>query len=109
MAGSSTKGSSKSPKRPRKGKATAAPETEPEGTSKCPKRTRQGKAAAAPETEPEGTPKSPKRTRQGEAAAAPETESVDFNNEDYNKRSPERTELLVQIKEVIDNALVSPV
>jgi hypothetical protein len=86
MAGSSTKGSSKSPKRPRKGKATAAPETEPEGTSKRPKRTRQGKAAAAPETE-----------------------SVDFNNEDYNKRSPERTELLIQIKEVIDNALVSPV
>jgi hypothetical protein len=45
--------------------------------------------------------KSPKKGRKGKAAAASETESVDFNNEDYNIRSPERTKLLTQIKEVI--------
>jgi hypothetical protein len=105
MAGSSTKGTSKSPKRTRQGKAAAAaPEIESEGTSKSPKRTRQ---AAAPETESEGTSKSPKRTRQGKATTS-KTGSGDFNNEDYNIRSPERTELLTKIKGVINNAPVSP-
>jgi hypothetical protein len=58
-------------------------------------RTLNGKAAA-------------KRTLNGKAAAAPETESVDFNNEDYNIRSPERTQLLTQIKGILNNAPVSP-
>jgi hypothetical protein len=52
--------------------------------------------------------KSPKKGRKGKAAAASETEFVDFNNEDYNVRSPERTELLAQINEVIDNTPVTP-
>jgi len=42
------------------------------------------------------SPQSPKRKRRGKAAA--ETKSVDVNNEDYNIRSPERTQLLTQIK-----------
>jgi len=44
-------------------------------------------------------------------AAAPKTDSVDsvdFNNEDYNIRSMERTQLLTKIKEVIRGADVSP-
>jgi hypothetical protein len=52
--------------------------------------------------------KSPKKVQKRKAAAAPETESVNFNNEDYNIRSPERTELLTKIKDAIDNAPVSP-
>ena len=48
--------------------------------------------------------KSPKGGRKGKAAAA----SIDVNNEDYNIRSPERTQLLTQIKGIIDNAPVSP-
>jgi hypothetical protein len=95
------------PKRTRKGKALAAPETESEGTSKSPKRTRQGKAAAPPETESEGTSKAPEGTRQGKANRS-KTGSADFNNEDYNIRSPERTKLLTEIKGVIKNAPVSP-
>jgi hypothetical protein len=71
---------------------------------KSPKTTRQGKAAAS---ETESASKSPKRTRQGKAAAS-ETEPVDFNNEDYNIRSPERTKLLTKIKGVINDAPVSP-
>src|SRR5580704_4433166 len=71
---------------------------------KSPKRTRQGKAAAS---ETESASKNPKTTRQGKAAA-PETGSGDFNNEDYNIRSPERTKLLTKIKGVIKNAPVSP-
>jgi len=55
-----------------------------------------------------GSTKSPKGGRKGKAAAAPETKSVDVNNEDYNIRSPERTQLLTQIKGIIDNAPVSP-
>src|SRR3954447_15997028 len=51
--------------------------------------------------------RSPKRTRKGKAPAS-ETGSVGFNNEDYNIRSPERTKLLTQIKEVIGNAPVFP-
>jgi hypothetical protein len=54
------------------------------------------------------SPKSPKKGRRGKAAAAFETESVDFNDEDYNIRSPERTELLTQIKKVIGNTSVTP-
>ena len=54
-----------------------------------------------------GTTQSPK-TRQKRKAAASKTEAVDFNNEDYNIRSPERTKLLIQIREVIDNAPISP-
>jgi len=42
-------------------------------------------------------------------ATALEIDSVDFNNEDYNIRSPERTQLLTQINEVIAGAPVSPV
>jgi hypothetical protein len=121
MAGSSKKASPKSPKRKRQGKAAAS---ETESASRSPKRTRQGKAAAS-ETEPAS--KSPKRTQQGKAAA-PETESAskspkrkrqgkaamseagsgNFNNEDYNIRSPERTKLLTEIKSVINNVPVSP-
>ena len=54
------------------------------------------------------SPESPKRTRNAKAAAAPETKSVDVNDEDYNIRSPERTQLLTQIKGIINNAPVSP-
>jgi hypothetical protein len=71
MAGSSKKGSIKSPKSPK-------------------------------------SPKNPKRGRKTKAAAAPETKSVVVNSEDHNIRSLERTQLLTQIKGIIDNALVSP-
>ena len=54
------------------------------------------------------SPKSPKRGRKAKAATAPETKSVVVNSEDYNIRSLERTQLLTQIKGIIDNALVSP-
>jgi hypothetical protein len=54
------------------------------------------------------SPKSSKRGRNGKAAAAPEAKSVDVNNEDYNIRSPERTQLLTQLRAVLDNAPVSP-
>jgi hypothetical protein len=67
-------------------------------------RTRQGKAGAS-ETKPAS--KIPKTTRQGKATVL-ETGSGDFNNEDYNIRSPERTKLLTKIKGVIKNAPVSP-
>ena len=70
-----------------------------------PKSTRNGKATAAPKTKSEGTTESAKLIRKGKAAAAPET---GFNNEDYNIRSPERTELLTKIKGVIKKAPVSP-
>jgi hypothetical protein len=50
-----------------------------------------------------------KRTRKGKGkTSAPKTGSTDFNSEDYNIRSPERTELLIKIKGVIKNAPVSP-
>src|SRR3954462_1294825 len=52
--------------------------------------------------------RSPKRERKAKAAATPETKSVVVNNEDYNIRSPERTQLLTQIKGIVDNAPVSP-
>ncbi|KIX02871.1 uncharacterized protein Z518_08814 [Rhinocladiella mackenziei CBS 650.93] len=39
---------------------------------------------------------------------APKIDSVDFNNEDYNVRSPERTQLLIKIEEAIRDADVSP-
>jgi hypothetical protein len=74
------------------------------GSSASPKTTRKGKAAA-PETE--STSKSPKGTRHGKAAVS-ETGSSDFNHENYNIRSPERTKLLTKIKKVIDNAPVNP-
>ena len=32
----------------------------------------------------------------------------DFSDEDYNIRSPERTQLLTQIKQVLDGAPISP-
>ena len=67
-----------------------------------PKSTRNGKTTATPETK---STESAKLTRKGKAAAAPET---GFNNEDYNIRSPERTELLTKIKGVINNAPISP-
>jgi hypothetical protein len=67
-------------------------------------RTRRGKAAAS-KTKPAS--KSPKTTRQGKVTVL-ETGSGDFNNEDYNIRSPERTKLLTKIKGVIKNAPVSP-
>ena len=54
------------------------------------------------------SPKTPKKGRKAKAAAAPETKSVVVNREDYNIRSPERTQLLTQIKGKIDNVLVSP-
>jgi hypothetical protein len=46
------------------------------------------------------SPKTPKRERKAK--------SVVVNREDYNIRSPERTQLLTQIKGKIDNVLVSP-
>jgi hypothetical protein len=73
-------------------------------SSKSPRRTRQGKAAAS---ETDSASKSPKTTRHGKATVS-ETGSGDFNNEDYNIRSPERTKLLTKIKGVIENAPVSP-
>jgi len=39
---------------------------------------------------------------------APKIDSDDFNNEDYNIRSPERTKALTKIKERIGDAPVSP-
>ena len=54
-----------------------------------------------------GSSNSPKKTQKGKALASG-TGSVDFNNEDYNIRSSERTKLLTQIKKVIGNVLVSP-
>ncbi|KIX04100.1 uncharacterized protein Z518_07653 [Rhinocladiella mackenziei CBS 650.93] len=51
-----------------------------------------------------GSSKSPKKTRKGMAQTA---EPSGFNDEDYNIRSSERTELLTQIKEVFDGAPVS--
>jgi hypothetical protein len=101
MAGSSKKASPKSPKRKRQGKAGAS---EIESASKSTKRKRQGKAGAS---ETESASKSPKRKRQGKATMS-ETGSGNFNNEDYNIRSPERTELLTKIKGIINNAPVSP-
>ena len=74
-------------------------------SSGSPKRTRKGKGKATV-SETESASISPKRTRQGKAAAS-KTESVDFNNEDYNIRSPERTKLLTKIKSVVNNAPVS--
>src|SRR3954451_24215191 len=75
-------------------------------SSKSPKRTRQGKAAAS---ETESASKSPKRRRKGKGkATVSETGPGDFNNEDYNIRSPERTKPLTKIKGVINNVPVSP-
>jgi hypothetical protein len=117
MAGSSKKASLKSPKRarqaaasatqsasksPKRARQTAASETQ--SASQSPKKTRQSKAAAS---ETKSASQSPKKTRQSNADAS-ETESVEFNNEDYNIRSPERTKLLTKIKGVINNAPVSP-
>ena len=36
------------------------------------------------------------------------TTAADFNNEDYNIRSPERTQLLTQLKDAIGGIPVSP-
>ena len=55
-----------------------------------------------------GSIKSPKRGRKTKATATPETKSVVVNSEDYNIRSLERTQLLTQIKGIINNAPVSP-
>jgi hypothetical protein len=71
---------------------------------KSPKRKRQGKGAAS---ETESASKSTKRKRQDKASMS-ETGSGTFNNEDYNIRSPERTQLLTKIKAIINNAPISP-
>jgi hypothetical protein len=55
-----------------------------------------------------GSTKSPKGGRKAKAAATPETKSVVVNNEDCNIRSSERTQLLTQIKGILNNAPVSP-
>jgi hypothetical protein len=56
-----------------------------------------------------GSPASPRKTGKGKGqVSVPETESAGVNNEDYNTRSPERTELLTKIKGVINDAPVSP-
>src|SRR3984957_5819740 len=102
MAGSSKKASSKSRKRTQQSKAAASDTQSP---SKSRKRTQQSKAAAS---ETESPSPNPKKTRQSKADAS-ETKSGDFNNEDYNIRSPERTRLLTKIKGVINNAPISPV
>ncbi|KIX04234.1 uncharacterized protein Z518_07788 [Rhinocladiella mackenziei CBS 650.93] len=49
--------------------------------------------------------KSPKKTRKRMTKTI--TPEVDFNNKDYNIRSPERTQLLTQIKEAIGDTPVS--
>jgi hypothetical protein len=122
MAGSSKKASPKSPRRARQGKAAAsgtesasrrpkrkrqgkAAASETESASKSPKTTRQGKTAAS---ETDSASKSPKITRQGKSTMS-ETGSSNFNNEDYNIRSLERTTLLTKIKGVIENAPISPI
>jgi hypothetical protein len=97
MARPSKKASPKSPKRTRQ--ATAS---DTQSASKSPKTTRQ---TAASETQ--SASKSPKTTQQGKATVS-ETGSGDFNNEDYNIRSSERTKLLTEIKSVIGNVPVSP-
>jgi hypothetical protein len=97
MAGSSKKASSKSLKRTRQ---AAASDTQ--SASKSPKSTRQTVAS-----DTQSASQSPKKTQQSKADAS-ETESGDFNNEDYNIRSPERTRLLTKIKGIINNAPVSP-
>jgi hypothetical protein len=112
MAGSLKKGSSKGPKSSKSSKSTRSgkatvPKTGPIDLNieESPKSTQTGKAAATPETESEETTKSPKPTRKSAAAAVPGT---GFNNEDYNIRSPERTKLLTEIKDVIKGSPVSP-
>ena len=56
-----------------------------------------------------GSSARPRRTRKGkDKASAPETGSAGFNNEDYDTRSPERTELLTKIKDIINDVPVSP-
>ena len=97
MAGSSKKASAKSPKRKRQ---AAASDTQ--SSSKSPRKTRQAAASDA-----QSPSKSPKRTQQGKATMS-ETGSGDSNNEDYNKRSLERTKLLTKIKGIVNNAPVSP-
>ena len=64
-------------------------------------------------TPKKGSTKSPKqgrssKEREAKAKAAPETKSDVVNNEDYNIRSPERTQLLTQIKATLGNDDVSP-
>jgi hypothetical protein len=100
-ATSKTKPASQSPNITQQSKAVTSKTKSP---SRSPKTTRRGKAVASKTKSPS---QSPKITRQREAAAS-ETESVDPNNEDYNIRSPKRTELLTKIKGVINNASVSP-
>src|SRR4051794_11910 len=101
MAGSSKKASSKSPKRTQQSNVAAS---DTQSLSKSRKRTQRSKAAAS---ETESASQSPKKTRQSKADAS-ETKSGDFNNEDNNIRSPERTRLLTKIKGVINNTPVSP-
>jgi hypothetical protein len=83
MAGSSKKGSTKSPESP-----------------ESPKRVRKGRAATAPKPKAAAVPET--------KAATAQSKSVDVNNEDYNIRSPERTQLLTQIKANLNNTPVSP-
>jgi len=52
-----------------------------------------------------GSSKPQENTKRVATAAVPKPDS---NNEDYNIRSPERTQLLTKIKEVICDADVSP-
>jgi hypothetical protein len=54
------------------------------------------------------TKSSPKGKRKDKAAAAAATKSVDVNEEDYGVRSPERTQLLAQIKAKLNNDPVNP-
>jgi hypothetical protein len=49
-----------------------------------------------------------KERRKDKAAAAPATKSVGVNEEDYGVRSPERTQLLAQIKAKLNNDPVNP-
>jgi hypothetical protein len=56
-----------------------------------------------------GPSTSHKRTRKGKGkTSASKTKSTDPNDEDYNIRSRERTELLTKIKDIINHAPVSP-
>jgi hypothetical protein len=66
---------------------------------------------AGPSRSKQGTaknPKSPKRKRNNKTTAA-ETGSFEVDNEDYNIRSLERTQLLTQIKGILNNSTVTPV
>jgi hypothetical protein len=69
-------------------------------------RSKKGTTKSPQSSQSSQSSQSPKRKRKRKAAA--ETKPVDVNNEDYNIRSPKRTQLLTQIKATLGNDDVSP-